>query len=69
MEMGGQTLSVPQAAEVLGLGVHAVHRAARERRLPVLRLGRKMRAPVAVLEEVLRDPEGSTPATGREQEG
>lgn len=51
-----RTLSVPEAAEVLGLGVHAVYRAVPERRLPVLRSGRKIRVPVAVLDDLLRNP-------------
>ena len=53
------TLSVPEAAKVLGVGRIAMYRAVREGRVPALRVGRKpkLRVPRAVLERLLTDPE------------
>jgi len=66
MKMGGRTLSVREAAGVLGLGLHATYRAVREQRLPVLRSGRKVRVPMAVLEQVLKHPERFSPVNETE---
>ena len=53
------TLSVPQAAQVLGVGRVAMYRAVREGRVPALRVGQKpkLRVPRAVLDQLLADPE------------
>ena len=52
------TLSVPDAAKVLGVGRVAMYRAVREGRVPALRVGRKpkLRVPRAVLDRLLDDP-------------
>ncbi len=53
------TLSVPEAAKALGVGMHAVYRAVRERRVPALRIGTKpkFRIPRVAIDRLLEDPE------------
>jgi excisionase family DNA binding protein len=53
------TLSVPEAAKVLGVGRIAMYRAVCEGRVPALRVGRKpkLRIPKVAVEELLRHPE------------
>ncbi len=53
-----RTLSVLDAARVLGVGRAAIYEAIREGRLPALRVGRKpkLRIPKVAIEELLRDP-------------
>lgn len=62
------TLSVREAAAVLGLGLQAVYQAAREGRLSVLRSGRKLRVPRAVLEQILQDPARFSPGNAMDEE-
>jgi excisionase family DNA binding protein len=57
MQQNTLTVSAREAGEILGVGVHAVYRAIRERRLPVLRVGpRKVRVPRRALEDLMADP-------------
>lgn len=53
------TVTVPEAAGVLGLGISAAYRAADSGRLPTIRVGRKMLVPVAALKKLLAGGEGS----------
>jgi excisionase family DNA binding protein len=52
------TLSVPEAAKLLGIGRIAMYRAVRDGRVPALRVGRKpkYRIPTRVIERLLDDP-------------
>ena len=54
------TLSVREAARALGIGLHSVYRAIREKRLPALKVGTKpkLRIPKAAIRRLLRDPGG-----------
>ena len=54
------TCSATEAAQRLGLGVALVRRLLRAGRIPSVRVGRRpnYRVPVALLEEILRNPEG-----------
>jgi len=52
------TLSVPEAGCVLGVGRCLSYRLAQEGKLPVLRLGRKLRVSRAALERMLENPSG-----------
>jgi excisionase family DNA binding protein len=55
--MAELTVSVPEGARALGVGVHSLYRAAREGRIAVLRVGRKVRIPRRAIEEVLANPD------------
>jgi excisionase family DNA binding protein len=48
-----QTVTVEQAAKILGIGRHLAYEAVREGTLPVLRFGRKIRIPKAAIERML----------------
>ena len=48
-----ETLSVPEAGRIVGLGKNASYEAARRGELPVLRFGRILRVPRAALERML----------------
>lgn len=50
---GRATITVDQAADVLGLGRSAAYEAARRGEIPTLRLGRKLRVPVPALLRML----------------
>ena len=59
MEIELQTLSVPEAARALGVGVHSLYEAVRQGRVPALRVGRKprLRIPRRAVERLLECPE------------
>jgi hypothetical protein len=53
-----KTLSVPQAGKrYFDLGKNASYDAARRREIPVIKIGRRLRVPVAALERMLSDVE------------
>jgi excisionase family DNA binding protein len=49
------TITVPEAAEILGVSVDTAYRAARSGELPVVTLGRRMLVPTARLRQLLGD--------------
>ena len=51
--MDRKTLSIPEAARVLGIGRSAAYQAARAGELPTIRIGRRVLVPVVALERVL----------------
>jgi len=51
-----RTMDVVTAGKILGIGRTSSYRLAHQNILPVLRLGGKLRVPVAALEEMLRSP-------------
>lgn len=51
-----QTISVPAAGAVLGIGRNVAFRLAREGVIPALRLGKKLRVPKRALEDLLKNP-------------
>ena len=53
------TLSVPETARLLGIGVHAMYQAVKQGRIPTLRFGRKpkLRIPRVAVERLLEHPE------------
>lgn len=53
------TISVAQAAELLGIGKNAAYQAAAAGQLPVLRLGRRLLVPTARLRQMLGVEEAS----------
>ncbi len=70
--MERETLTVEEAAQVLGIGRSCAYEAARQGQIPVVRVGRRFVVPRAALEEFLqgKDLEGSTdrtpqPGTGK----
>ncbi len=48
------TLTIPEAARRLGIGVGLAYQLARTGKLPVLRLGRRLLVPCAALDAMLR---------------
>jgi excisionase family DNA binding protein len=48
-----ETLSVPEAGRIVGLGKNASYDAAHRGQLPTLQFGRKLRVPRAALERML----------------
>lgn len=47
------TLSIAEAAELVGIGRNAAYRAAAAGELPAIRIGRRLRVPTARLRELL----------------
>ena len=60
------TISVEEAAALLGISRRSAYRAAANGELPAVRLGRRLRVPSAALRELLSPPWGqvATPADG-----
>jgi len=50
------TLSIVEAAEVLGIGRNSAYEAAGRGEIPVIRIGRLLRVPRAALERMLAEP-------------
>ena len=48
-----QTLSVPEAGKILGVSRNTAYQAVKTGQLPVLRIGRKIRVPKALLNRML----------------
>lgn len=48
------TMTVPEAAALLGLGRSAAYEAARRHELPVVRIGRRLLVPKAALEKMMQ---------------
>lgn len=48
-------VSVAEAADMVGLGVTKFRQLVRDRRIPIVRIGRRILVPVASLERLLQD--------------
>jgi excisionase family DNA binding protein len=61
------TVSVPEAARLLGIGMRSLYRAIREGRLPAIRVGRKpkLRIPCQAIDRLLSDPESWQRGVGK----
>ena len=55
-----QTLTVEEAAEILGIGRNSAYEAVKRGEIPALRLGRRLLVPRAALERILRDTDNGT---------
>lgn len=53
--MDKQTLSIPEAAQVLGIGRSAAYEAARNGELPTIRIGKRILVPMIALERMLTE--------------
>ena len=51
--MAKQTISIPEAAEVLGIGRSAAYEAARTGQIPTIKIGKRILVPVVALERLL----------------
>ena len=51
------TLTVPQAAAALGISRNLAYEAARDGRIPAIRIGRRLLVPCRALEKILEDPQ------------
>lgn len=54
--MDKQTLTVPEAAKVLGIGRAAAYEAARTGQIPTIKIGKRILVPMAALEQLLKEP-------------
>lgn len=53
--MEKKTITIPEAAKILGIGRSAAYEAARKSELPTIRIGRRLLVPLARLQRLL-DP-------------
>ncbi len=53
--MDKKTLTVPEAAEVLGIGRAAAYEAARTGEIPTIKIGKRILVPLVALERLLSD--------------
>ena len=60
------TISVGEAAEILGIARRSAYRAAANGQLPTIRVGRRLLVPTARLGELLGMPASALPGGGRE---
>lgn len=60
--MERQTLTVEEAAKVLGIGRGTAYEAARTGELPTIRIGKRLVVPRAALERLLVEPREPAPA-------
>ena len=56
MDLECQTMSVEEAAKILGISRNLAYAAVKTAKLPAIRFGRKIRVPDAVVERLLDDP-------------
>ena len=56
--MEKQTFSVPEAAEILGLGRNGGYDAVRRGEIPVIKIGKRLLVPKAALDRLLQGPTG-----------
>lgn len=54
--MDKQTLTVTEAAHILGIGRSAAYEAARSGQIPTIRIGKRIIVPLAALERMLETP-------------
>ena len=59
MERTRMTLTVTEAAQLLGIGRSAAYEAARRGEIPTIRIGKRILIPWAALERLLEDPAGA----------
>ena len=59
-----QTLTVDEAAEILGIGRNSAYDAIRRGEIPAVRLGRRLLVPRRALERLLWDNDSGTPDVG-----
>jgi excisionase family DNA binding protein len=62
-----QTLTVEEAAALLGIGRNSAYQAVASGQLPVLRIGRRLLVPRAALERLLADAQAGMKKTARDQ--
>lgn len=63
--MNCETLSLDEVSQVLGVCRMTAYRLARSGEIPALRLGRRLRVPKVVLEQMLRNPSGKREEVSR----
>ncbi len=56
MNTGKATLTVPEAAKMLGLGRNSAYEAVRNGTLPSIRFGKRIVIPLLAVERLLREP-------------
>lgn len=53
--MDRTTISIPEAAKVLGVGRTAAYEAARSGQIPAIRIGKRLLVPISALERLLAE--------------
>ena len=51
-----QTMTVPEAAKMLGIGRNQAYKAAHSGEIPTIKIGKRLLVPVAALQRKLDDP-------------
>ena len=64
MALERQTITVAEAGQILGCSRALAYEMARQGRIPIIRLGRKLVVPKAALERMLEDAGGKEVHTG-----
>lgn len=57
--MEKKVITIPEAAEALGIGKNSAYEAAKRGEIPVLRIGRRLVVPRAAFERLLQEAGGS----------
>ena len=58
-DIGRRTLTVPEAARVLGIGRSAAYEAVRTGEIPVVRIGKRILVPRVALDRLLETAQGA----------
>lgn len=61
-KMSRETLTIEEAARMLGIGRNSAYEAARRGEIPTLRIGRRLVVPRAALERILKGEAAHAPA-------
>ena len=56
MEAERKTLTIPEAAQALGIGRNQGYEAAKRGEIPTIKIGKRILVPVAALERMLQGP-------------
>jgi excisionase family DNA binding protein len=63
------TLTVPEAAKLLGIGRQLAYEGVKTGQIPVIKVGRRLLVPRAAVEKLLEDPKPLNLASGRQSQG
>ena len=64
MENSRQTVTVPEAANILGIGRSGAYEAVRHGQIPALKIGHRILVPIAALERMLEVTPGTLSKAG-----
>ena len=61
--MEKQTVTIKEAAQQLGVGLHVIYRAVKNGQIHTIRIGNRLLVPKAVMQRLLADPGPQEPTT------